>query len=300
VRDAAMPANSSLVPSSELAVVHLVSESLGVEHAQRFLEAYVRFDAGADHELVIVHNGIRRGAPEPGFVAALSGIPHRSVTISRNIIDMAAMARAARMLSHRFVCFVNATSEPYVDGWLGTMMRHARRPDVGMVGATASWGTGLEPRSPALSAAMNAPLPSLLRHPWRRRAVAREIADRRDMEARFRLFPNPHIRANGFVLRRDLMLALHWPEPRTKRDAHALEHGRQSLTVQIYERGLRCVVVARDANAYESDRWPHSKTFWIADQENLLIGDRRTRDYATGSADWRRALRRFAWGDEWA
>jgi hypothetical protein len=56
-------------------------------------------------------------------------------------------------------------------------------------------------------------------------------------------------------------------------------------------------VVGRDGAAYEPAEWPNSRTFRVDEQENLLVADNRTDEYASADAATRAALRRMAWGD---
>jgi len=110
-------------------------------------------------------------------------------------------------------------------------------------------------------------------------------------------FPNPHVRTTGFMLERDLMLTLDWPATMHKRSALKLESGTPNITRQVLARGLRVLVVGRDGRGYERERWPESRTFRSGSQENLLIADNRTREYADAPPVRRAQLARFAWGD---
>jgi hypothetical protein len=116
-----------------------------------------------------------------------------------------------------------------------------------------------------------------------------------------RPFPNPHIRTNAFILRRDLFLALDMPEPRTKEDASKLEAGHDSITWQVLSCGLRAVVVNADGDKFDVDA-PYgsvrkSATFRWGSQESLLVADNRTDDYQNASPERRAFLRKLAWGE---
>lgn len=95
-------------------------------------------------------------------------------------------------------------------------------------------------------------------------------------------FPNPHVRTNAFAMRRDLFLSLDLPEPQTKRDASLLEAGPNSITRQVFARGLRAVVVNADGSTYDVERpgLHFSRTFRYGGQTRLLVADNRTDDYA--------------------
>ncbi len=67
---------------------------------------------------------------------------------------------------------------------------------------------------------------------------------------------------------------------RDKRDTYLLESGRRSITRQILERDLRAVVAGRDGRVYGVKDWAASRTYRSGEQENLLVADRRTEDWA--------------------
>src|SRR6185312_11354916 len=82
-------------------------------------------------------------------------------------------------------------------------------------------------------------------------------AQRRDYPS----FPNPHLRSTAVMLDRALVLELGLERARDKRDTYLLESGRQSITRELHRRGLRSVVVGRDARSYEEHEWAHSDTY---------------------------------------
>src|SRR2546421_1773981 len=46
-------------------------------------------------------------------------------------------------------------------------------------------------------------------------------------------FPSPHLRTNAFLIRREVMLKLHYGKMRSKKEAYIFESGNQSMTGQI-------------------------------------------------------------------
>jgi hypothetical protein len=109
-------------------------------------------------------------------------------------------------------------------------------------------------------------------------------------------FPAPHIRTNGFMLTAETLERLDTPVPARKADTYRLESGRRSITSQVRGLGLAARVVDRDGRAHEPAAWADSRTFWRADQDQLMIADNQTRLYADGDTRERRALERYAWG----
>ena len=92
---------------------------------------------------------------------------------------------------------------------------------------------------------------------------------------RYPAFPNPHIRTNAFMLERQRLLDLRWPETTRKSQAYELESGNEQHHPADRGAGLRALVVGRDGRAYDPDGWRDSPTFRAAEQANLLVGTTR-------------------------
>ena len=194
------------------------------------------------------------------------------------MLDLPAYGLAARQLRYERLCLLNSYSTILADGWLGSLARAHEDPGVGLAGATGSWESQAE---------------------WvRGRPVywpyqlARLPSARRD----YPRFPNPHIRTTAFTLDRALLLEMDLQHAADKRATYLLESGPHSLTRRVQEHGLRTVVVGRDGHAYEVEEWPLSATYRAGGQGNLLVADRRTRDWERASLRLRRRLSRDAWG----
>jgi hypothetical protein len=69
-----------------------------------------------------------------------------------------------------------------------------------------------------------------------------------------------------------------------------------SLTNQVLNKGYKVVVVDKHGEAYESQDWAKSKTFWISKQENLLVSDNQTQLYADALQSQQEKMRKLVWG----
>jgi hypothetical protein len=284
-------------------VVHLVWAPLGTEPLAEFLASYRRFPAGVEHRLAIIYNGFRSGQEREPFRRLLGGIDHDEVETPVPMQDIPAYFQAAREVDGEFLCFLNSYSQPLAEGWLARLYDVARAPGVGVAGATGSW----ESRYANLCRDC-APGHRFLLHvggSWVRRreraGIRRYLAQRRELRrarAAFAPFPNPHLRSNAFMLRREVMLRLRCGPIRSKLDALAFESGRDSMTRQIQAMGLGVRVVGADGVAYAPEEWARSCTFRMCAQKNLLVSDNRTREYLALSAQGRAAARRLTWGAE--
>jgi hypothetical protein len=259
------------VEVSAICLVHLVWAPLGSEPLARFARSYNDAPPGLDHRLLVVFNGFGDGPIPADYAPALAELgSHATLRPRRAIQDLAAYRLAARASDADVLCFVNSHAEPLAPGWLELLHARLSEPGVGIVGATGS-------------------------HESTFSAAPRPLKPLRALQ--YPPFPNPHLRTNGFMLRRDDLLALRWPTGRSKSAAHQLESGKAGITRQIAARGGRALVVGRDGRGYETGAWASSRTFRSGDQENLLIADNRTRQYAGADPAERARLARMAWGE---
>jgi hypothetical protein len=87
------------------------------------------------------------------------------------------------------------------------------------------------------------------------------------------------------------------PGPLTSKfNAYLFESGRKSLTNYYLKKGQKVLVMDKHGKTYEPGQWKESSTFWINDQENLLVSDNQTRLYQESSEAARRSLTKLAWG----
>jgi hypothetical protein len=309
-------------PTPAITVVYLMWAPLDIDVIEGFVRAYRTHPAGAEHRLAVIFNGFE-GAGDPRLEAAeqaLEGLDYERILTGGPLLDLAAYSHAAATLDARLVCLLNSYSRPLRGGWLAAMASVASHPAVGLVGATGSWGSryshtryaaglggpyagvfddrastervfaGLSGQQPQQSTRARDQLGSFLRSKF---DLAASVALQ---AARFPPFPAPHVRTNGLLVDRLLWLRLCSQALGDKQATYRLESGRNGITTRVNKLGMKVLVVGSDGVAYESQRWPDSRTFWQADQENLLIGDNQTQTYERASADMRLVLARYAWG----
>lgn len=302
-----------------IGVVHLVWGPLGPEPLRRFLHSYSEHPAGADHELVVLLNGVEGSAAEQR--RELEGFEHRVLELPEPVQDLTAYAHAAARLEHERLCFLNSYSELLADGWLAKLAAGLAPAGVGAAAATGSWASlrSLALNGLGLPNAYRGALPSrrqvfagmdqMQRELQRRRAdpepatapphLRGAFATARatlEQVVRFPPFPDPHLRTNGFICDRELFAFLDLVGAHRKIEAYELESGRRGITRQLRSLGLDAVVVDRHGAGYSADRWPQSRTFWQGDQEGLLVADNQTGAYDAGDAERRRLLAGLAWG----
>jgi hypothetical protein len=270
-----------------IAIIHLVWHGAGLGAFKRFIDSYRRYRAGVAHTLVLVLKEIPAAA-EPLYDEVIGDLPHVRIRMPLPCMDIPAYLDVANALPSDEVCLLNSNSEILADDWLAKLAMVNASPLVGAVSATGSWESHL-----------NATLDT-----WRQNAAHGDFLPwdhvRQETEALaslFSPFPNYHLRTNALMIRRSRLVDLPFAwDSRGRLECLVFESGWMGLTHQLAAQGLIPVVVGRDGRAYEKEHWPLSQTFRSGEQQNLLVGDNRTRDYLDADQPTRRMLSYLAWG----
>lgn len=300
-----------MVLSARSAVVHLVRRANGFAPFEAFMASYERFDAGLEHDLVLLFKGFG-GAPDlqPYLERAAAARPAR-VDVGDEGFDLTAYLAAAAVLGHQRLCFLNSFSEILVPGWLQLLDGALADRSVGAAGASGSWASHLSYNVYQLG------LPDPYARAFAGRAPARRamheisgtpqprpapywlytlVQTARHARAT-RRFPVPHMRTNAFLVDRARLLGLGLGTIRTKWDAYRVESGPRSLTARLQAAGAPPVVVDARGVARHPEHWDRGDVFCQARQQDLLVADNQTRTYASATPEQRAVLSAFAWGE---
>jgi hypothetical protein len=240
-----------LAEPDEIALVYLArgADPDAEGRFARFVASHAARPAGAPHRLYVLYKGYATAAALERARRLFAALPHAEIHVADDSFDLGAYRDACASIPEPVVCFLNTNSEILAAGWLARLHANLARPGVGMVGATASFES-LAPLDPIFPA-----------------------------------YPNPHVRSNAIMLRRETFAELLAGRPlRTKLDAFLIESGPDSMTRRLWARGQEALVVGRDGRGYAARWWPHSETFRRVLQRNLLVADNVTRAY--DAAPW--------------
>lgn len=98
--------------------------------------------------------------------------------------------------------------------------------------------------------------------------------------AKFPRFPNPHIRSNAFIIRRDKFLSLEFDDTsKNKIDCCEFESGYSGMSRTFLKQGMKLLIIDNNGHEYEPQDWVSFGLFRNNYQENLIIGDNQTRQY---------------------
>ena len=268
-------------------ILHLVWAPLGPEALRGFLAALHEHPPGAPAALSVILNGFPSRGAAGEHLALLEDSGAELTWTPEPRQDLGAYAWAAAQVREPLLCLMNSYARPLRAGWLARLAA-ALEGGASAASATGSWE----------SHASELRLGDRLRAGRGLRDRLGGAIDWAAYRGRFPRFPNPHLRTNGFLGPRELLDAVARRPPHTKLAAYEVESGRNGLSRRACSGGGRIVVVGRDGRAYGPDEWPASRTWRAGEQENLLIADNRTGEWAGASAGERAAMARRSWGAE--
>lgn len=257
------------------------------------------------------------------------------VMVTDEHYDIGAYIQAAQQINAKYVCFVNTHTDILTDNWLFHLRNAIEDESVGVAGASASyeslydslalttkavWLAGIECTSYDQKLAdhyhfiLKVHTPHwLIEQPvnktkhghfygvylaekwdayWRRLLMPGEI---NNFLTDFTRFPNPHIRSNGFIVRRADFLRFK-VEP-TKKSTYGFESGPNGLSITMLREGKRLVLVDRNGRCMDSEHWPTGGCFRSGNQENLMIADNQTRSYDELSQPEKHTHLLMSWGN---
>lgn len=276
-----------------VSVVHLVWLPFGIDLFRKFIASYKKHPAGYEHKLVFLFNGVQNEEeliPYQQF-ASEQELQYESFHLQKGW-DLEAYRWVASKLDTKYILFLNSYSQFRGENWLAYFLKAAELPGVGIVGATGTYHS----------------IFSMIRYEtklkWESGKGFNENFGKYKLLIKnfflyrlwFASFPNPHIRSNGFVIERNVFLSLTFISIRKKYDAYRLESGRIGFTRQILRKGMKPVIVDKNGNTYELEKWKDSNTFWISDQANLLISDNQTAKYLEAGSQQKKFFTFIAWG----
>lgn len=307
----------------------------------KFSESYNKYNAGFNHDLVIIFKG---EAQRMGTKSATKQLFNKRNIISLDVddnigFDIHSYLIAAQNLNHDYLCFFNTHSEILGDDWLLKLYEpHIKNNKCGVTGATASYEslyTSYRLMSQVIqmcsinklnyneliAAYMHEEL-TLHTPKWISNNLNANMSNENfqvtmsDLESMqqhwfnvtrpggslhgfnlFRPFPNPHLRTNGFLIRRALLNSLDFKVATNKIDCCSFESGQLGLPRLLAEHGLCQILVGKNGMSYEVDNWSKNEGFRIGNQNNVLISDNQVKVFTNASKARKLYLSMLSWGE---
>ncbi|MEP7278420.1 MAG: hypothetical protein ABI813_07250 [Bacteroidota bacterium] len=276
-----------------ITVIHLIWIPYGVSLFKRFIDSYLGCSAGNEHVLLLVFNGVNNPSDTMEYHEYMKAfnISYTSVEF-REGQDLECYFKASERSPSSYIILLNSFSVILGRDWLRKFIDQFSDPAIGVVGATASYQSYYSS--------------VYQKHPTNWEGARGFLYNFRKYKLfikaffywriLFKPFPNPHLRTNAFMVRRESFLEMKKRPVNTKFKAYQFENGRNSLTNFYLAKGLKVLVVDKYGKTFEPTEWKSSKTFWTDNQENLLVSDNQTTLYADASATEKKEMTRLAWG----
>ena len=229
---------------------------------ERFLSSYKRNSSGVEHSLYVIFKGFENEVDLEKAKGLFSSVPYTPAFLADDSFDIGAYIEWARMVQEDLICVFNTGSEILAPDWLRKLAANLAMPNVGLVGATASYES------------------------------------LRNYNSAFQAFPNIHIRSTAFMIDRDLFCNITKDlRIATKLDAFHFESGPKSITRQVLAQGKNTLLIGRNGRGYSPPFWPESDTFRQGMQKNLLVSDNQTRNYLAMPWKEKREFVIRTWGE---
>lgn len=296
--------------SNSVCVVYLARVGNPLQLLNSFICSYQSYIAGIDHELLVVFKGFNSNSTELALSKQLlKNIEYTQFDISDDGLDITAYQKVLSnpSFSHfeRF-CFFNSHSNICSNDWLLKLNLALDQKNVGLVGATGSFYSFFSdhvnrlPKLPFLEFnSSQALLRGILKTgKWSLAWLNQLLCYVFVYSIQFDKFPNPHLRTNGMMAKREVLAKVSFGHIKNKSDAYRFESGRNSLTKQVLRMGLQVMIVGKSGQFFSIDDWAMSHTFWQGNQSNLLISDNQTRNYDTLSIEEKKTFEQYAWGKD--
>ncbi len=278
----------------KIAVIYLMWFPAGFEKFRDFIHSYVSFNAGAEHELIIVFKD--SNDPEADWEQYDELLKHKRIIYKRVLqnggMDIHTYFSVAKNIATEYLFFLNTSSVFLADNWLLKYASRILDNHNIIISATGSWRSHFSNVFQKFSLKWE-PEKGWVYNYRKYKLFIKAIFYWRLL---FKPFPNPHLRTNAFLIHRQTFLQADPGPVRTKFKAFQFESGRRSLTNFYLANGYKVFVIDKAGKVYKPSEWYLSKTFWINGQEGLLVSDNQTRIYDDASPEQKKAMTRSVWG----
>lgn len=231
----------------------------GIEAVEKFLISYNKYNAGLEHSLVIIAKNWTDKILYKKLCELAIENNARIIDLPDDGWDFGAYFRVSKILDSEYILFTGSSTKILSDNWLLKCYNAFKNDNsIQLVGPMGSWGYKIKINS----------------------------------------FPNYHIRTCTFMIKRDLFLEYASTQkfPQTKEDTYKIEHGENSLTNFIFNKGYKAVVVNSDGKIFEPENWVYSKTYNSSMENKSLFSDKHSEIYYLCDESEKRHFEVGTWG----
>ena len=279
---------------SKISVIYLSWVPYGIDLLKQFIQSYQTFTANTPHQLVIVFNGVKNETDYTPFLNFATATLQKDVKylVMESGQDIAAYQYAASKVDTEYIFCFNSFSKILAPSWLYKYQQAFLQSNVGLVSATASCQSHINNVFETHAIAWEFTKPFLYNYN-KYKLFIKTIGYWYFL---FKPFPNAHLRTTAFMIKRAVFLSIKCKPLTSKFKAYLFESGRNGFTNQIIKKGLIPLLIDKDGNTCTIDKMHTSKTFWLQQQQNLMVADNQTEIYANALQQQKMIMSKKAWG----
>lgn len=230
----------------------------GIDIVEQFLDSYNKHQAGVDHNLIFAVNNKKNKFLYSKLCYLAKSNNIKLLDLPEDGLDIGAFFRATKVSNSEYMFFIGAAASILCDNWL-LKFSNAFELDssIQLAGPMGSYAKGHSNK-----------------------------------------FPNPHIRTCSFMINRELFLeyAATQKFPETKDDTWEIEHGVNSLSNFILNKGYKMVVVNSDGIIFAPNDWENSQTYITSKEPKAILDDKWARRYYFTDECLRTKIEMETWG----
>jgi hypothetical protein len=265
---------------NNIIVVYLISTYDDKQNLKKFINNYLEFSAGSDHELIIcfknfMSNDIIFKTPELNQIKYTKYIDNNDF----NDYDWGSYQRISKYYINKIIFFMNCHSRPLVKNWLKLFeINYSKNSLLGSGGSFESMVNSAIKGNHTES---------------KFKSIIYTISNFLD----FPLFPNPHIRSNCFMISAKdfLELKLNNANKFNKKGTWINESGRNGMTNQLKKKKFNIYVINSDGKKFEERDWHLSETYALKNQSKLIISDKFSSIYSKLSIKEKKNFQNCIW-----
>lgn len=257
--------------NDKVAICYLMRNSKNsFEYLNIFIKSYNLFYPEEAHSLYIIFKGFDESKLKQ-IKKKLANVNFRSIIVPDLNFDLGSYLISSYKINESYILFLNSYSKIEYKDWLKNLFRTIKKPNVGIAGCSASYGSPKNLIFPRVYFSIT----EIVMFPIR--VINRVLKSL--VYLNFKYPPNPHLRTNAFIIKKKIFqnYFLTTGIPIKKTDALKIESGKFSLTNYIFSLGMDVLVVGKNAKVYNKNNWFKSKTFYCCYQKNLMVSDNQTR-----------------------
>ncbi|WP_440910901.1 hypothetical protein [Candidatus Pelagibacter sp.] len=265
---------------NNLAVLYLISVYDDRNNLKKFINNYLKFDSGVNHELIICFKNFDQD-DDIFTIPELTKIEFTKVIDNKNYndYDWGSYYRFAKEYSNKVIFFMNCHSRPIVNNWLKFFCDNYNNRS--LLGPAGSFESMVNSALKGLHTKNNF------------KSIIYTISNFFD----FPLFPNPHIRSNCFMISAENFLKLNFNQKYKykKKGTWINESGRNGMTNQLKKKKFNIFIVNSDGKKFYENEWHLSKTYALEDQSKLIIEDKFSKIFSRMENEQKIKFQKLVW-----